>query len=561
MKLHCGIPARDAYLVRRLCDYQTARTKLLATALCLLFATSALAQSDLTYNFHYTCNGETLVVAYCRHDSDMAGSPPTIPERDYCLAYYPDRPKRAGFTVQKAELRSEIIKKLQACGALGGAETTTDRQTHSPQPTASSMTADDYIKQAEPYFNGKDAHKALEPLKQSIALRPSAIAYNDLGIAYTNLNRYSEASSAFERAARLDSSNAYIQLNLGYSYLKLKQYNNAVRALRESLRLKPLPDAANELGMAFEDSGYDSDAIAAYKQAIHIEPTFSAAYSNLGELSVKMNKLDDALSAYRQLQKFSQDDADELYMDIIEAEADAKPKPSATERAKSYTDLGTAALVAKANNGDDAAMKRLSELYFARHDAVNGLKWEIKAADHGDAELQNALGWRYANGSGATKNILEARNWYRKAGEQGYETAQLNLCQSYAAELNLDDGVLNDTSKDNLSPIAPLQGSKADIDDAFLWCERGGDRGMYLAAWYAGVLNARGSATHPPNYSDAYFWLMKGDLRAGAAFRQKVMQHLTSAQRTEIQQRASKFAPDPMELYHERMLKKSAQQP
>ena len=528
----------------------------------VLFSALALAQSDLAYNFHYKCNRETLIVAYCRHDSDMAGYPPTTPDRDYCLVYYPDRPMRGGFTVQTSELRGDIIKKLQACGVLARSEEAAQSEPETPSQSAtSSMTADDYIKQAEPYYHGKDAAKAIEPLKKSISITPSAAAYNDLGIAYTNLNRYSDASSAFEQAARLDPSNAYVRLNLGFSYLKLKKYESGIAALRESLRLKPLPDAADQLGLAFEDLGRYSEAIAAFKQTIHIDPTFSAAYSNLGDLSVRMNKLDDALAAYRQLQKLSQDDADELYMEIIRAETDAKPKPSATERAKSYANLGIAALLAKANAGDDAAMKRLSDAYYAQHDTLNGLKWEIKAAEHGDPELQNELGWRYANGSGATKNLTEARAWYRKAGEQGFDTAELNLCQSYAAELNLDDGVLSGAGKDNLqSPIVPLQGSKADIDDAFTWCERGGSRGMYLAAWFAGVLNARGSATHPPNYSDAYFWLIRGDLPAGAAFRQKVANHVTDAQRTEIEQRAAKFAPDPLELYHQMMLKKSAQQ-
>jgi hypothetical protein len=58
------------------------------------------------------------MVTHCRKDSDMAGVPPTQPADDYCQVYYPDRPKRNGFTAMATELRGDLIKKLQACGAF-----------------------------------------------------------------------------------------------------------------------------------------------------------------------------------------------------------------------------------------------------------------------------------------------------------------------------------------------------------------------------------------------------------------------------------------------------------
>jgi len=41
---------------------------------------------------------------------------PTPPQNDYCLVYYPDRPKNGGFMVQTTELHSDVVKKLQTCG-------------------------------------------------------------------------------------------------------------------------------------------------------------------------------------------------------------------------------------------------------------------------------------------------------------------------------------------------------------------------------------------------------------------------------------------------------------
>jgi len=65
---------------------------------------------------YYQCGGERIQVDHCRHDDDGPGLQPTPPQNDYCLVYYPDRPKNGGFMVQTTELRGDIVKKLQTCG-------------------------------------------------------------------------------------------------------------------------------------------------------------------------------------------------------------------------------------------------------------------------------------------------------------------------------------------------------------------------------------------------------------------------------------------------------------
>src|SRR5262249_57306149 len=72
---------------------------------------------QLRYNTRYTCNGDTIIVTHCRHQDDTPEFPPTKPEDDYCRVSYPDRPLRNGFRVETVELLSDVIKKLQSCGA------------------------------------------------------------------------------------------------------------------------------------------------------------------------------------------------------------------------------------------------------------------------------------------------------------------------------------------------------------------------------------------------------------------------------------------------------------
>ncbi len=60
-------------------------------------------------------------------------------------------------------------------------------------------------------------------------------------------------------------------------------------------------------------------------------------------------------------------------------------------------------------------------------DYTIAIEWWLKAANQGDAEAQNNLGYSYANGFGVPKDTNIARQWYLKAIAQGDKTAQINL--------------------------------------------------------------------------------------------------------------------------------------
>ena len=61
-------------------------------------------------------------------------------------------------------------------------------------------------------------------------------------------------------------------------------------------------------------------------------------------------------------------------------------------------------------------------------------------AARGDAEAQNELGTRYAQGHGVTKNLDIAAMWYRKAAEQGDANGQYKLgwCYLFGKGVEID---------------------------------------------------------------------------------------------------------------------------
>lgn len=94
---------------------------------------------------------------------------------------------------------------------------------------------------------------------------------------------------------------------LGATYSELKQYGNAVPALREALRLKPNDlRTLNALGTAYMFSDQHADALATFQQAIRLKPDEAVFYYHLGMNYCFMGKKDDALGVQRKLQSMNQ---------------------------------------------------------------------------------------------------------------------------------------------------------------------------------------------------------------------------------------------------------------
>ncbi len=60
------------------------------------------------------------------------------------------------------------------------------------------------------------------------------------------------------------------------------------------------------------------------------------------------------------------------------------------------------------------------------------LKVTHSNADYGDAEVQFGMGLKFANSEGATRDYVQAAEWYRKAADQSHSLAQFNLGMMYA---------------------------------------------------------------------------------------------------------------------------------
>jgi TPR repeat protein len=93
--------------------------------------------------------------------------------------------------------------------------------------------------------------------------------------------------------------------------------------------------------------------------------------------------------------------------------------------------IKVARLRTAADQGDAEAQDSLGFFYCIGAgvplDYVQAATWFRKAAEQGNAEAQYHLGLAYYKGEGVPKDYAQAAFWWRKAAEQGEETAQYNL--------------------------------------------------------------------------------------------------------------------------------------
>lgn len=166
------------------------------------------------------------------------------------------------------------------------------------------------------YINQNMPGKSIDYLKQAITLNPkNAIAYNNLGVAYTMLQQYQNAIDACTIALTIDSTfqlaknnlkwagdekNKIIQLiieqektpankrdaafNIAYglNYFKTGDYSKSIEIWSKVVEANPKNvDALNNIGTAFMMKGQVDDAIAIFSRCIQIEPENQLAKNNL----------------------------------------------------------------------------------------------------------------------------------------------------------------------------------------------------------------------------------------------------------------------------------------
>ena len=154
--------------------------------------------------------------------------------------------------------------------------------------------ADAYNNRATSLFALKDYESVLRDLNTSISLNPynSKIIsmYHNRGLAYYNLGRYKEALADFDISINLKKDYLEAYKNRMSCFSAIKDYEKALKDLSYIMSVeKNDPANFNQKGIFYAEKGEADNAIAAFSEAIRLQPDNSSYYINRGFVFLKID--------------------------------------------------------------------------------------------------------------------------------------------------------------------------------------------------------------------------------------------------------------------------------
>jgi predicted O-linked N-acetylglucosamine transferase (SPINDLY family) len=143
-----------------------------------------------------------------------------------------------------------------------------------------------------------DAGLAL--MERSLAARPDASYFNNLGNMLRECGRLDDAIAHYRRAVALRPDYPEAHNNLGNALRDARDPAEAMQSCSRAIELRPgYAEAYNNLGNVLQDLGELDAAAASYGKAIAFHHVYAEAHSNLGNVLRAQERHADAIVHYR----------------------------------------------------------------------------------------------------------------------------------------------------------------------------------------------------------------------------------------------------------------------
>lgn len=230
--------------------------------LSVLFTIAVYTVNAQTTATGWFSKGKDLITASKFDEAIEAFEKAISMDGKYAEAYY-----KLGWIYNDKELYTTAIEKLKKAISLNPDH------------------ANAYQELGYAYKKKGDYYEALANINKAIIIKPGyALAYKQLGDVYVKLDRKSEAITAYENAYTYDNKNSSACYELGYLYNGKEEYEKALLWLNRALAIKPEVSTYNEVGFAYYKLKKNDEAIAAYKNALQINPKNGTAYKGIGDV-------------------------------------------------------------------------------------------------------------------------------------------------------------------------------------------------------------------------------------------------------------------------------------
>ena len=202
------------------------------------------------------------------------------------------------------------------CQEIGTADITEQIRTYKAQLAADSTQIQTQLQLAKAYLQIEAYTEAVDTYQQVIATvevesvtkqtnTPSnpyipAEAYYGLGLAYTGLEKFEDAITAYQRAIVYRPDWAYSHAALASAYANTHSYAEALDTYKVAVRLDPTDEMIHhQLGNVHSKRGNRAAAMQHQQQAVAISPEFAAAHYQLGLLHAQEKQWSNAIASYR----------------------------------------------------------------------------------------------------------------------------------------------------------------------------------------------------------------------------------------------------------------------
>ena len=184
--------------------------------------------------------------------------------------------------------------------AVKRARTTPSTARRPKPPVKRGITAEQYNQQGDEQFEAKQYDDALDLYLKAVQLKPIALAYYHIGWIYNDKEDYDQAIPALQQSVRLEPNDAVVLNELGYAYRNLKRYSEALDVYRRAIAVKR--DYATpyfEMGWIYNVQGQYGEAIGPLRQATALRADYAEANEALGYAYFKLNRSQEAIAAYQ----------------------------------------------------------------------------------------------------------------------------------------------------------------------------------------------------------------------------------------------------------------------
>lgn len=161
-----------------------------------------------------------------------------------------------------------------------------------------------------------DFDESLESYKKALAINSRNVyGHYYAAWSYEYLKQNQNAIKSFNKVQALSPEYGGVDGNIGFLYLGMKEYDQALPYLEKALVWYPdWTEARRSQGMILYNQGKKEEALAVFDDAIRLDPQYPNTYLSKAEALKDMGQLDEALVPVETGLTFDQNDTDLLTM-------------------------------------------------------------------------------------------------------------------------------------------------------------------------------------------------------------------------------------------------------